>query len=520
MKLKKINSSTQLQLGLSYQQQSAADRPSKPINIKASFRDPSPDYIFLGDVTLQQYLMQNDMNIALNIRRILEKLDFSLLESAYSVYGPASIHPRIMLGLIVYGMLQGRWSLRKLEQLAVADVGAWWVCGGLQPDHSTIGRFIHMHAKALSVDFFVEMMREICSIFKIKTGDVAGDGTVIEAAGSRFRTLKMEAAQQAEAVAKQKAVEAPEDKRAARRAAQAHEAATVARERQEKTRVKKGKKAPASQVCATEPQAPIQPLKNGIYRPSYKPSVLADENRLIVGQWFEPSSETAAINPMLAQYERIFERQPQRMLLDASYFSIEVFNTAVEADLDLLCPSGKADRGQFHRKSKKYDKRIFEYQNFSDSYLCPCGRRLEFQSVSTDQHGRQYRRYKCRDCSECQQREKCTTSKTGRTINRYEGEECKEAMLQVMDDKRARIIYGKRKAMVEPVFSVLRLCQGLTRFHRFGASGAKVEFSLHCIAYNLGRVAGRLPSSRQAFYILLFEISKERLTCYLFIFRF
>ena len=41
--------------------------------------------------------------------------------------------------------------------------------------------------------------------------------------------------------------------------------------------------------------------------------------------------------------------------------------------------------------------------------------------------------------------------------------------------------------MVEPVFAELRERQGLKRFHRRGLAGVKVEFSLHCIAYNLKR---------------------------------
>jgi hypothetical protein len=29
-------------------------------------------------------------------------------------------------------------------------VGAWWSCGGHQPDHSTIGKFIQLHSVTLS----------------------------------------------------------------------------------------------------------------------------------------------------------------------------------------------------------------------------------------------------------------------------------------------------------------------------------------------------------------------------------
>jgi len=45
--------------------------------------------------------------------------------------------------------------------------------------------------------------------------------------------------------------------------------------------------------------------------------------------------------------------------------------------------------------------------------------------------------------------------------------------------------------MVEPVFAQLRGVQGLRRFHRSGLAGARLEFALHALAYNLGRVLAR-----------------------------
>ena len=42
--------------------------------------------------------------------------------------------------------------------------------------------------------------------------------------------------------------------------------------------------------------------------------------------------------------------------------------------------------------------------------------------------------------------------------------------------------------MVEPVFSVLGQLQGLKRFRRRGLAGARLEFALHVMAYNLSRV--------------------------------
>ena len=50
--------------------------------------------------------------------------------------------PRLMMGLILYGVMQGVHSLRQLERLARLDLGCMWVTGGIAPDHANIGRFV------------------------------------------------------------------------------------------------------------------------------------------------------------------------------------------------------------------------------------------------------------------------------------------------------------------------------------------------------------------------------------------
>lgn len=90
-------------------------------------------------------------------------------------------------------------------------------------------------------------------------------------------------------------------------------------------------------------------------------------------------------------------------------------------------------------------------------------------------------------CASCVLREHCTKDKAGRRIRRYESDETKEALREVMQHPQAQRIFRQRQAMVEPVFSALKLTQGLTRFRRRGLSGVKREFALHVLAYNLSR---------------------------------
>jgi hypothetical protein len=87
--------------------------------------------------------------------------------------------------------------LRELEGLARRDVVAWWLCGGHQPDHSTIGKFIVLHSEVLTDEFFVTLVKHLVARMRLGPTLTAGDGTIIEAAACRFRLLRVEAAQQA-----------------------------------------------------------------------------------------------------------------------------------------------------------------------------------------------------------------------------------------------------------------------------------------------------------------------------------
>ena len=198
-----------------------------------SFREGNPNGFFVGDQRLEVYLNDNGFEHVIQLGILLKSFDFSEFFKSYSPTGRHAIHPRIMLGLIIYGILNNEWSLRELEGLARINVGAWLICGGLQPDHSTIGRFLVQHAELLTEEFFIAFTQMIVNKLKLKSHIAAGDGTVIEAASSRFRILKAEAAQQAAKEAEEEASLDSENIKKKAKAELAREAADSSKSRQE-----------------------------------------------------------------------------------------------------------------------------------------------------------------------------------------------------------------------------------------------------------------------------------------------
>jgi len=244
-------------------------------------------------------------------------------------------------------------------------------------------------------------------------------------------------------------------------------------------------------VARTEPDAVVQKQKDGRMRPSYKPSIIANEHRLILAQKLHPSSENAVFKALVAQAERTLEHPVPTMSLDAGYFCLAVLMFCLKNDIDVLCPSGRLDaEGKAHKKRHKgrYGPEDFDYVEADDVYVCPAGKHLVRSCLDKDGSGNECVVYqaKASDCRACPLRDQCTTAKH-RRVRRYLRQDVLDAARQVMDHPSARRRYRKkRQASVEPVFSVQR-GRGLVRFRRRGRQGAATEYSLHCIAYNLER---------------------------------
>lgn len=453
------------------------------------FIGDDPYHLKVGSQRLDALLEEKGMGWVVQLQRVLRELDYSLLTARYSRMGRRPFHPRTVLGLIVFGMLTRQWTLRELESLSAVNVGAWWICGGHQIDHSTIGKFVQMHNEALGGDFFGEFVKWLVRRVGLKPGVASIDGTVIEAAGSRWSALRQEAAKEIAAEAKRDAARSPEDGKLAEAARQAS-AVVEEVEKRAAARAEQGKDTKTVAVVATEIEAVIQPRKDGVTRAGYKASTLVHEGGFILGQYVHPSSETAAVRPHLEQHRAVFSEGPSTLLMDAGYHNGSLLGFLAEQEIDVLCPSGQAfkEDGEWTKRSAHglLRKHEFVHDPDTDTYVCPAGQRLRWRSEGKERHGLRYRLYRADACGSCALRSQCTRSQRGqREIKRYVGEEYKEAMAEVLEQPQARKMYQRRLGMAEPVYAELRERQGLRRFRRRGLCGARVEFALHCLALNL-----------------------------------
>jgi transposase len=445
--------------------------------------------IFLGTIRLEEYLKQAGQTVPFTVERLLGEQDWSAFEERYGATGRAPYSPRLMLGLILYGVMQGIHSLRELERLARLDLGCMWVTGGIAPDHANIGRFIVMHEASLTHGFFESLTGSILKATNARSKRLAGDGTVIEAACSHYKLLKEEAvkarAEASRGPLKQDAGDA------AQREYQVSGQCLAIFEERERARKRSGRSTDTLSISGTEPEAMVQRLKRGKGRAaSYKPSVLANEDRIITSMAIDASSETKVVGAMLDQSARVVGAQAEEVLFDAGYFDDGVIAATLERDISLLCPEGQ-EPGVL-KASKVFHKSSFHYDPSTNTYRCPAGQVLSLiRTTDATPSTRAHSLYGTTACGSCAQRAQCTTT-AKRQIKRHPEDEQRDALRQVMGQQQVRGIFGQRKAMVEPVFSHMRGQQGLNRFRRRGLSAVKREFALHVLAYNLTRAVALL----------------------------
>jgi transposase len=170
------------------QQQAADFVPGRRL-----FEEPPRAQLKFGLRPLDKYLAETGQTMPLLVADLLDEMDWEKFEEKYAWSGRAPYAPKLMVGIVLFGILNQATSLRHLEALACRDLGCMWVAGGIRPDHSVIGRFLLLHRDTLTESFFEQVTAKILKKTGTSTKETAIDGTMVQAACSRYRTVKREA---------------------------------------------------------------------------------------------------------------------------------------------------------------------------------------------------------------------------------------------------------------------------------------------------------------------------------------
>ena len=139
-----------------------------------------------------------EKHLARFIVEVVDGLDLGRMSRDYRGSGSASYHPRMLLGLLVYGYATGVFSSRKLERATYDSVAFRFIAANDHPDHDTIATFRRRFLKEIE-KLFVDVLQLAREMGVLKMGTIGLDGTKIHANASRHSALSHEHAGKIEA---------------------------------------------------------------------------------------------------------------------------------------------------------------------------------------------------------------------------------------------------------------------------------------------------------------------------------
>ncbi len=475
---------------------------------------------------------------------LLSVCDWTPWENHYClVHGQPPIHPRILAGVILYGLARGMRSSRILEYMLATNIDFMWLAEGRKIDHSTI------------CGFRTKFRRELKQLFKdvfkiaIKAGlanleTVALDATRVKANSSRHNTATAETiaerlarldqmiehmlteAEQADAAEPGLYGPIPTDKlpkdlvdakQRRQRLATALAAAKVRDESPKaKAKARKGKEVKPAAVPIADPESTILPNKEGGFAPNYTPTATTESQSGFIAEAevFPGGEDPQQTVETVDRIEEAFGRKPEKMLADSAYDNGQMLADLAERDVEAFIPMSqrpggpdnpakrddptkpvaKADWDKLPRncKSHRLDRAAFVYDEQSDCYYCPMGQRLEFWRI----HSRagnsgtvKSRVYRCPSGADCPLASECVASKSGRrSVAHDDCEHHRRAMDARLASDRGRKIYAQRKWIAETPFGSIKRRMGLRQFLLRGLENVKAEWLWACTAFNLAKL--------------------------------
>jgi transposase len=445
----------------------------------ANFRSIDRETGFLLPPSVDEWLPQK--HLARFVVEVIDGLDLRAMSGSYRGSGSASYHPRMLLGILVYGYATGVFSSRKLERATYDSVAFRFIAANDHPDHDTIAAFRHRFLKEIEA-LFVQVLLLAREMGVLKMGTVALDGTKIHANASRHSALSYEHAgkieeqlqaevadlmAQAEAadtanvpdgmsipdelarreerlrkIAEARAkIEARARERYARELAE-HEAKLAARAAKTAATGKKpgGKPPrpptegplPSDQINLTDEESRIMPVAGGGFEQCYnaQAAVAAGSMLVVAVDVVQAPNDKQQIEPMLDKIESLPTElgEAETLLADTGYFSAGNVEACEKAGIDPLIAMGR----QPHHP--------------------PLQERFEAPPPAP------------------------------------ENPTPVEAMAHRLKTPEGRDLYALRKQTPEPVFGIIKSVLGFRQFSLRGLEKVRGEWSLVTMAWNMKRM--------------------------------
>lgn len=438
--------------------------------------------------------------------RLVKEVVFSLntesIESKYSFKGQNSYHPKLILSLLFYGYATGTRSSRKLEKGCLSDHIFIYLMQCYTPDFRTISDFRKNNLEDIK-KYFVEIVRLISKLGITQVGKIYVDGTKVRANASAKRTKDVEGFEKWLACLDEEMTNLLKE-------AEQIDALEDTKYKTDKDEELLRKKLSNNEYLKKEIEAAIEQIKeedkkkinltdgdakhmkasgSKDIRPSYNcQAAVTEEGVIIAADAVTQANDQNRLQPMIEQSESNSNKKVEESTADSGYGNYETYECLEEKGIDGYVPDLQFDqykKGKF--KDNRYHYSNFEYDEATNSYTCPEGKRLKYWKTRTNKTKKRqwnHKVYKGIDCGDCASRSLCTKSKARELLIDLR-EPLQQEMRKKLLSEEGKIKYFKRQYTIEPVFGHLKYNLGYRSFLLRGLEKVNAEFQLMCIGWNL-----------------------------------
>jgi transposase len=450
-----------------------------------------------------------EANMVRAVAAFVEYLNFKELEfvrAEPAETGRPGYDPRVLLGLYLWGHLNGVRSARRLERECRRNVEVMWLTGKLFPDFKTIANFRKDNGGALK-QVLVEF-RLWCDGEKLFGKELAAvDGSKFKAVNSlgrnytkeRLRKLIKREEEKVDqylkdlAEADEQAGEEEEQKLTAAELKQKIAGIKEHLEKHKQLQQQLGESG-EQQISLTDPEARLMRMSKGTDVCYNLQAAVDSKHKLIVAlEVTNACADQGQLAQIAKQAKAALGVAELLVVGDGGYFEGRTIKECEDARITTYVPVEEADgataRGIFPRSKFHYDEQ-------RDLYICPAGAELTVTSRYKRQQKEdsEFKLYGTARCAGCALRSQCTTSQQGRKIKRWVHQAVIER--QAARNRAHPEMQRQRGSLIGHVFGTIKRAMGHTHFLTKGKEKVATEASLMALSYNFKRVTSIMGVAR------------------------
>lgn len=390
----------------------------------------NPEQVWLLPPSVREELGEG--HLAVFVHELVERLDLRQFAEESSEQGRPGYPPQLLLKVWLYAYALGVTSSRRIEQRIREDLGFRLLAGNLKPDHWTLNEFRRRHPRALN-DVFTQVLEAARRLGLGQLGRVAIDSTRVQASaspdrGDSLEQLRRERARIRQRIRRwQKQCDQEDQEPSGGRSMEPE--AWKQRLSEIPAQMQELRKSGQKRGSRSDPESRYLRQRSGFCL-GYTAEVAVSDDHLIVAQRVhQATNDNGSLEAMTEACERECGQRPGAVLADCGYYSMDQIGTVNARGIEVYVPD----------------------------------RLMATELAGGDRAAEMNQRQQRRTPGLQQLRER-------------------------MRDPASRICYARRKALVEPVFGVLKQQRGMRQFRRRGLIGVSTEWALATTAYNMTRL--------------------------------